>query len=286
MTELKYKFTKDTLFKILFVKYPELLKRLVAALLGIEFESIVKFSITNPELTPEELGRKFCRLDIYMIVDDKHVNIEVQVTDEGNFLERTLFYLSRAYSTSIDEGKNFSQLPPTIAINILGFELFDCKEFHSEYKLLEVTRHTHLTDKLVIHFYELVKLPPLKDGDSGRDLWLQLFNAQTEEDLTKIESLGVSFMSEAIVAYRHVATSPEFREAERMRSKARYDEAQALHNAEQRGAETERQHWQVVVADVVAEKDTVIAEKDTVIANQATENEKLRAQLEQFQAKA
>ena len=56
-------------------------------------------------------------------------------------------------------------------------------------------------------------------------------------------------MSEAIVAYRHVAASPELREAERMRSKARHDEAQALKNAEQRGAETERERWQGVAAE-------------------------------------
>jgi len=44
----------------------------------------------------------------------------------------------------------------------------------------------------------LPKLPPLGSADSGRDLWLQLFNAQTEEDLKKIEEMGVSVMSEAI----------------------------------------------------------------------------------------
>ena len=32
-------------------------------------------------------------------------------------------------------------------------------------------------------------------------------------------------MSEAILAYRYVAASPELQEAERMRSKARHDEA-------------------------------------------------------------
>ena len=37
-------------------------------------------------------------------------------------------------------------------------------------------------------------------------------------------------MSDAIAAFRHLAASPELREAERMRSKARHDEAQALYN--------------------------------------------------------
>ena len=39
-------------------------------------------------------------------------------------------------------------------------------------------------------------------------------------------------MSQAVEAYRQITVTPEFREAERLRSKARHDEAQALYNAE------------------------------------------------------
>ena len=38
-------------------------------------------------------------------------------------------------------------------------------------------------------------------------------------------------MEQAITAYYKVTASPEFREVERMREKARRDEAQALHHA-------------------------------------------------------
>ena len=68
MTRLKYTMKTDTLFKILFTKYQDLLKRLVAALLGIKYESIEQFTVVNPDISPEELGKKFCRLDINMIV--------------------------------------------------------------------------------------------------------------------------------------------------------------------------------------------------------------------------
>ncbi|MCL2399667.1 MAG: Rpn family recombination-promoting nuclease/putative transposase [Defluviitaleaceae bacterium] len=277
MAKLKYTFKTDSLFKILFVKYPDLLKRLVAELLSIKYESIEQLSITNPEMTPEELGKKFCRLDINMILDGKHINLEIQVDNEGNYLERSLFYWAREYSTSINEGDDFALLPPTIVISILDFKLFDCEEFHSEFRPLEVTRHTPLTDKMILHYYELKKLPPLADEYNGRDLWLQLFNAQTEEDLSKIDALGVSVMNEAISAYRHVAASPEFREIERMRSKARHDEAQALSNARRK----EREHWQGVVAEMEAEKDAhwqgVVAEME---AEKDAENAELRKQLE------
>jgi len=264
MTKLKYTLKTDTLFKLLFTKYPDLLKRLVAALLGIEYESIEQFGITNPDISPEELGKKFCRLDINMTVNGQKVDLEVQVSDEGNYPERSLFYWAREFSTGLDEGQDYSLLPRTIVISILGFNQFaDPKKFHSEFQALEVTSHEPLTDKMVLHFYELKKLPPLDSADRGRDLWLKLFRADTEEELTKIEEMGVPIMSEAIGAYRHVAASSEFREVERMRSKARHDEAQALKNAEQRGEERANIKWQSVVAD----KDTLIAELQAKLQN-------------------
>ena len=43
-------------------------------------------------------------------------------------------------------------------------------------------------------------------------------------------------MEQAINAYYTITASPEFREIERLREKARHDEAQALYHAEQKGA--------------------------------------------------
>ena len=37
-------------------------------------------------------------------------------------------------------------------------------------------------------------------------------------------------MTQAVEAYRRITVTPEFKEAERLRSKARHDEAQALFN--------------------------------------------------------
>ena len=42
-------------------------------------------------------------------------------------------------------------------------------------------------------------------------------------------------MEQAINAYYTITASPEFREIERLREKARHDEAQALYHAEQKG---------------------------------------------------
>ena len=285
MTRLKYKMTTDTLFKLLFTKHPDLLKRLTAALLDIRYESIEQFDITNPDILPEELGKKFCRLDINMTINEQKVDLEVQVSNEGNYPERSLFYWAREFSTGLNEGEDYSLLPRTIIISILGFNQFDDpKKFHREFQALEITTHEPLTDKMILHFYELKKLPPLNNKDSGKDLWLKLFRAETEEELTKIEEMEVPVMSEAIRAYRHVAASPEFREIERVRSKTMHDEAQALRNAERR----ERAKWQGVVADkdaTIADKDATIAGKDVALADKDIEIEHLMQQLTELRSR-
>ena len=249
MTKLEYTFKTDTLFKILFVKNPEILKDLVCNLLQIHLNSISQFEITNPEMPPEAIGEKFCRLDINMIVDGQRVSLEIQVQNEGDFPERILHQWARIYSNSLESGGDYIRLPRTVIISIIDFQLLNCKEFHSEFRPLEVTRHEELTDKMTLHFFELKKLPDDISDKNMLKLWLALFKADTQEELDKIKSLEVSIMDQAINAYNTVTVSPEFRELERLRSIARHNEAAAIRNAK----DEESQKWQTVVADKDAE---------------------------------
>jgi len=266
MTKLEYRLTNDTLFKMLFVKYPDLLKKLTAVLLGIKLESIGEFNITNPEMPPETLGDKFSRLDINMTVDGQRVNLEVQVDDLGDYPVRSLYYWAREYSSALAAGVTYSELPRTLVVSIVDFRLFDCAEYHSEFQALEVTRHTRLSDRFGLHYFELPKLPAVVTKDNELGMWLSLFKARTEEDFRQLEGLEVPFVEQTLEAYRNITATDEFKELERMRSLARHNEASALKHAR----EQEREKWQGVVAD----KDAVITDQAAVITEQKAENEK------------
>lgn len=231
MRKLRYTFKTDTLFKMLFVKHQDLLEKLVAALLGIPAESIEQFTVRNDELPAEAMGDKFCRLDINMLVNGQLVDLEIQVSNEGDYPERVMLYWAREFSTALPAGQRYSMLPRTMIVSIIDFNLFDCKEFHSFFQPLEVTRHTLLSDKMGFHFFELKKLPDNVNEKDSLLLWLSLFRAETEEDLEKIKNMGVPAMDQAINAYYSITASSEFRELERLREKARHDEAQALYHA-------------------------------------------------------
>jgi predicted transposase/invertase (TIGR01784 family) len=272
VTKLDYTFTYDTLFKMLFVRRPDLLRRLVAAVLDIAPENMEELQITNPEIPPQGVRDKFCRLDINMVVNGDKVSLEVQISNGGDYRDRSLYYWAREFSSALEAGGRYSELPRVVIISILDFMLFDCHEYHSEFKLLESARHECLTQKILLHYLEVRKLPETVDGQNELEALLSLFKAKTEEDLKRLEALEVPIVTDAIKAYREVTVSPEFKELERLRERARHNEASALYNAErkgeQQGAVKEREKWQRVVAD-----------KDASLAAQAALIAELRAQL-------
>jgi len=215
---------------MLFVNYPDLLKQLVSELLKIPLNSIEQFEVTNPEIPSENLGDKFCRLDINMIVDGQRVSLEIQVRNEGDYPQRVLFQWAKIYSSALPAGKDYIDLPRTVVISIINFPLFNCEEFHSEFRPLETTRHELLSDNMSLHFFELKKLPKEVSANNMLLLWLALFKAETEEELKQIESMEVPIMNQAINAYHHITVTLEFKEAERLREMARHNEAAALRN--------------------------------------------------------
>ena len=266
MAELKCTFKTDILFRTLFVQYEYLLKQLVAKLLNIHFESIGEFEIINPNIPPDAIGDKDCRLDINMTIDNQRVDLEIQCEDEKNYPERSLYYWAREYSTALGEGKNHLDLPRTIIISILGFKLFNRTNFHSEFQPLEVTDHTLLTNKMTLHYYELPKLPEATDPNDELNLWLSLFKAETEEELAKLNAMGVPVIQEAINAYHKVTATDEFKELERQRHYAALSRATALSNAEQEGYRKAEEKWQKVIAD----KDALIAKLQTQLKKNNT----------------
>jgi predicted transposase/invertase (TIGR01784 family) len=231
MAKLEHTMTNDILFKMFFVKNPEYLKRVVGMIIRTPLEDISEFAITNSEIPPEEIKGKFCRLDINMIVNGQKVDLEIQVADEDDYKQRSLYYWAREYSSALKSGKEYINLPKVILISIVGFKMFDCEEFHSEFRPLEVTRHTELCDNQIMHYFELKKLPEPTDGDEEIKFWLAFFKAQTEEELEQIVKMGVPVMREAVAAYKSVAVSPEFEQIERLRERTRHNEASALGHA-------------------------------------------------------
>ena len=150
-------------------------------------------------------------------------------------------------------------MPRTISLNILEEPIFECDDYYSEFRLLETTRNELLTDKLLLKYYELEKLPDDINVENPLERWLKLFGAKTEDELNVIERMGVPEMSDAIKDYRDIVVSEEFNELQRLREKAEHDEAQAIADA-------------VEVAVTVAVADAVEQERKNTAQKLLTKN--------------
>ena len=227
----------DVIFKRVFGN--ESNKAIIAAfisdLLEIPRDSIRAIYINNVELTPEYLDMKFSRLDLKLDVDGRIVNIEMQVNRETDFKERTLFYWSKLYSEELKTGDEYGELKQTICINIINFDLFDCDDYHSHFRVMENERHEILTDKFAIHFFELKKLSKFKKNRRMED-WLNLINAETEGDLMAIQqTTQIPEVKDTIVMLRQLSADEQVREEAYYREKRLHDEASALGSARREG---------------------------------------------------
>lgn len=231
----------DIIFKKLFTSDYSILSSFLEDIIDMPKGSIRKIDVVNPNILPSAIDGKQGQLDLIMYVDDKIINVEIQLKNEGNFKDRSVFYWSKIYSDDLKKGHEYEELKQTITINILNFNLFDCEEACSSFKLLETTRHEVLTDKCLILFFELTKINNKIESNNRKKLWLQLINAETEEELDMINETGVPEIQKAILILHEMSLDEEVREMARLREKWILDENSALGNAERRGEKKGRE---------------------------------------------
>ena len=225
----------DIIFKKIFTENEDMLHSFVASMLDIPQESISEIKITNPELPPETLAGKFSRLDLSLKVDDKLVNVEIQVKNDADYRDRTLFYWAKLYSSELKSGEEYSELKQTITINIINFNMFSGTDYHTEVAAMIKGTEEVFSDKFSIHFFELKKVGKKPNPKNSRELWLQFINADSEEALDMISQTNVPIMKKAVNVIYDMSEDTKIREIARLREKALHDEASALKNAKEEG---------------------------------------------------
>jgi predicted transposase/invertase (TIGR01784 family) len=139
----------------------------------------------------DEYEGKESRLDILgRTASGTKVNIEMQVNALAAMGERSVFYWARNYA-DLKRGEEYDQLNRTVAINILGFNLFDGSKYpnmHSCFGIYDVQTGCQLTDKLEIHFLELLKFKSKNVKEMNRmEKWAAYFSPSTpDEELAEI----------------------------------------------------------------------------------------------------
>ncbi|MCL2054358.1 MAG: Rpn family recombination-promoting nuclease/putative transposase [Oscillospiraceae bacterium] len=225
----------DIIFKKLFTENMKLLIDLISSLLNIPIEAIQNVKIKNSEILPDGIDGKFVRMDLNMEVDGKLINIEMQYGKDFYYKDRTLFYWSKLYGGELLSGESYKDLKQSICINIVDFPVFDCSEYHSHFTVMEKERHEILSDKCAIHFFELRKIGKAINQNDRTKLWLQLINAETEEEFEMLKQTGVAPIQEAVYIIYQMSEDEKIQEAARIREKALHVEASNMSGARDEG---------------------------------------------------
>ena len=221
----------DLVFKKIFgdVRNTDILADFLATVLAIKPSDISQIEILDNEIIPDILLSKFSRLDLRITINKvTSVNIEIQILNYGNYKERTLFYWAKMYTGELQKNEDYINLKNAISINVIDFNLFDCKEYHSTFKVFEEHRQELLTDKFRIDFLELRKAKDMKESGSMTDkkqMWMDFLNTNAEDDET-LERLATEspIMKKAVAVLRQMsADEKELYEIEQ-REKAVRDE--------------------------------------------------------------
>ena len=144
----------------------------------------------NPILRREFKDEKLGVLDIIAKLDENEIcNIELQIVDKKNIIERILYYWSRLYCRQIKSGEDYKILQKAIVILITDFKIENLEEldYHSRWKIMEDKQGKKiiLTQKLEIDIIELPKIiGKEKEQDNLLD-WLYFLENPKSERVTE-----------------------------------------------------------------------------------------------------
>lgn len=196
---IPYNLMNDYMFRVVLQENKFVLQGLIGSLLRLDQGDIRSVEIKNPIKLGEQIDDKTFVLDIEILLNNNTcLNLEMQVLNEGDWVDRSLSYLCRAYD-DLQHGEDYSEAKCAIHIGILDFTLFkECPEFYASYKMINVKNHHVFSDKFILNVLDLTQIKLATDEDRlcELDYWAELFKAKTWEDLRMIAEKN-QYMSRA-----------------------------------------------------------------------------------------
>ena len=204
-------------------------------------EPIVEVEIIdNKQLTKELILDKTGIIDVRAkTTNGENIDIEVQLTDQGNMDKRTLFYWGKMYLENIKQGQDYTTLEKVITINILDFEFLGTESYQSSFHLWEdIEKDYMLTDVVEIHFLELPKFRKKKDKDyreNAIERWLMFLEKDTPETtLKELMSLDTA-IEKAEQKIEYLSSDEETMRIYYERERSLHERANMISSAEERG---------------------------------------------------
>ena len=263
-----YNMTNDYMFRAVLQKNNKVLKGLICSLLHLSEQEVLSVTITNPIILGQAIEDKEFRLDIHVILNDNtYINLEMQVANKLNWINRSISYLCRSYD-QLQHGQDYSEAKAVIHIGFLDYTLFpDYPEFYATYQLMNVKNPYIYSDNFTLRVVNLtqINLATTEDRAFHIDYWAALFKAKTWEEIKMLAEKD-EYLGEASKTIFQLSADEQIKK----RCRDREEYYQDLRNYERVIAE---------MKNTIINKDTIIADKDSQLEELTSEIEKLRAEL-------
>lgn len=206
--------TNDYLFRALLQQNNQVLKALICALLHLDPQSVREVSVENPI----ELGRTYEEkeliLDIKALLNGNMIiNLEMQVVNEQNWKERSLYYLCRSFD-HLNKGMDYSEVKPAVQIGILNFTLFEENpEFYANFYMMNEKNYQKYSDKFRIAVVDLtqIKLATEEDRAYKIDQWAQFFRSKDWGELAMLAQDNIDILAAMGTVYQ-LSTEKQIRQ--------------------------------------------------------------------------
>ena len=255
MVEKKIPVINDYIFKKIFSKKgnESILKDFLIGILNIPIEKVETKAEVSLEKQLEE--NKLGRLDIIAVLnDDTIVNIEVQILNKYNFIDRTMYYWSGMYYNELKGGEDYRASKKTITINILDYEIFEEGPYHEIARIKRDYQNKVLTEKMEIHFIQIPKFIKEKSGVKTKlEQWMQ-FISQKDEKGVQIAMEENKEIKRANEEYEYLTGDEAERRLAFLRDKAIRDEKTMLAGSREEGIKTGEKNKQIEIAKIMLKK--------------------------------
>jgi predicted transposase/invertase (TIGR01784 family) len=153
----------------------EIVISLLNSFLKLDFK-IVDISFISTEDQPELIGLKSIRFDI-ICTDETNSTfiVEMQRVKEPSFVERTLYYWSKIFSSELKISQGYSSLKPVMVLAFLNFDIFPKEKgyIHNCF-LTRQANHQIVSKYLQITYVEFSKFDN-EDPKTLEEQWMYLF---------------------------------------------------------------------------------------------------------------
>lgn len=197
--------TNDYLFRALLQQNNQVLKALICALLHLDPQSVREVSVENPIELGKTYEEKELILDIKALLNgDMIINLEMQVVNEQNWKERSLYYLCRSFD-HLNKGMNYSEVKPAVQIGILNFSLFEeTPEFYANFYMINEKNYQKYSDKFRLAVVDLtqIKLATKEDRAYKIDQWAQFFKSKDWGELVMLAQDNIDIQAAMGTVYQ------------------------------------------------------------------------------------